>query len=290
MNKVVYAIDCGGTNLRVAVIDSKLNIISFKSIRTVTNNPNALYKNIKDFINQIYEETKIPVENIGFSICGVVSNNFVGRCGNIGIEKSFDFYSLLKKDFPSANIYIANDANASALGEALFGVNKNYQDSIFITISTGIGMGVVLNKKIVDTPMELGRELIKINNKENEMEYYLSGTGIVNLANEFGVKIKDAREFFSLVKNDEKSIKDIFDLWIDNIASMLANLQLLFNVEGYSLSGGVIKSAYEYFDKIEKLANEKILKWNLRKIKLRVSKFDQNIGIISAGALALANL
>ena len=290
MDNVVYAIDCGGTNLRVAAIDSKLSVISFKTISTITDNPNNLYNKIKEFINDIHQETKIPVKNIGFSICGVVSNNNVGRCGNIGIEEGFDFYSKLKKDFPEAKITIANDANASALGEAVYGVNKDYNDSIFITISTGIGMGVVLNKKIVDTPMELGRQLIKINNIENELEYFLSGTGIVNLSREFGLKVKDAKEFFELVKNKEKNALVPFNEWINNIALMLVNLQLLFNVEGYSLSGGVIKSASVYFNEIEKIANSKIAKWHLRKIKLHVSQFDQNIGIISAGALALTNL
>ena len=290
MNNVVYAIDCGGTNLRVAAIDSKLNIIMFKSVRTITDNPNSLYEKIKEFILEINKETKIPVEAIGFSICGVVSNNNVGRCGNIGIEKGFDFYSKLKKDFPSAKITIANDANASGLGEALYGVNKKYNDSIFVTISTGIGMGVVLNKKIVDTPMELGRQLIHVNNKENETEYFLSGTGIINLTKEYGLEVQSAKEFFDLVKAKDKRVEKPFKEWLNQVSIMLANLQLLFNVEGYALSGGVLKSASLFVKEIEELANKKIAKWNLRKIKIDISNFDQNIGIISAGALALSNM
>ncbi len=287
-NKYFFAIDCGGTNLRVAVLDNNLNIVKMEVIKSITDNPTLLYKNIKELLISISKEVNNEVHYIGVSICGVVTNNQVGRCANIGIEKSFDFYSKLKKDFPFAKIRIANDANATALAEASIGTNKDVSNSIFVTISTGIGAGLVLNGKLVETPFEYGRTLIQYKGKEDELEHFISGGGIVSLSKINGLKIKNAQEFFSLVEKNDKNALKVLSEWINLASMMFANMQLLYNVDRYALSGGVMKSSKFFLKDLEIKANEKIEKWNLKKIKLVKSKFNQDAGLISAGVLALS--
>ena len=105
-DKYIFAIDCGGTNLRVAALDRDLNIIAFNKTDSIKNNPSLLYNKIKELLNELSKEVNSEIKNIGMSVCGVVTNNNVGRCANIGIEKSFDFFNKLSKDFPLAKVRI----------------------------------------------------------------------------------------------------------------------------------------------------------------------------------------
>lgn len=289
MENKVFAIDCGGTNLRVGVVDSNLNIIKQISIPSTKNNPDKLFLDIKNNILVLSNELNVKVTDIGFSICGIVSDNNVGRCGNLGIEKGYDFYNKLKIDFPLAKVTIANDGNSSSLAEAIYGVNKNYNSSIFITISSGIGIGVVLNNKMISTPLEGGRLITNYKDNENEIEYFISGNGLVHLAEINNLKIQDAKEFFTLVNDKNNTALKIFKDWKNMVANFIVNLQLLFNVEGYALSGGVLKQDKLFLKDIESLAQEKIAKWHLNKINLQKAHFNQDVGLIAGATLALNN-
>ena len=286
-DKYIFAIDCGGTNLRVAALDRDLNIIAFKKTDSIKNNPSLLYNKIKELLNELSKEVNSEIKNIGMSICGVVTNNNVGRCANIGIEKSFDFFNKLSKDFPLAKVRIANDANATALAESVIGTSKDVSNSIFVTISTGIGAGLVLNKKLIETPFEYGRQLIQYNNCENELEHFASGNGIVNLSSLNGLKVNNSLDFFNLVSKKEGKALKILKDWINLLAIMFANMQLLFNVEMFVLSGGVMNSSKYFLKELETITNEKTSKWNLKRIKLVKSKFNQDAGLISAAVLTL---
>ena len=283
----VYAIDCGGTKLRVAVVKDDLDIIVKEERKVINDNPEKLYLQIKELLTEVYEKSKLNINNLGISICGVVNNNAVKRCGNLSIENHFDLYGKLNNDFRIKNIVIENDANASAALEAKYGSNSKYNDSIFLTISTGIGSGVVLNKKLVKTSMELGRTLIECDNEECEFEHFASGNGIVNLAKKYDLIVNNAIELLDLVNNKDKKALKVYDKWKALFVNGLYNMQMLFNVEGYALSGGFINNPVVDIKKIESEVQEKIKKWNLNKIDLHYSSFKNDVGILGGAALVL---
>lgn len=286
MTDKIISIDCGGTNLRVASMDKDLNILAVRIVPSIKDNPMALYEKMKELILIVKEEAKMDsIDSIGMSMCGVVQNNLVGRVGNLGIT-SFDFESLFKKDFPCAKLYFANDGNCSALVEAEYGSNKGFANSAFVTISTGIGLGVVHNGEMIDLPLEGGRMFVNYKGKDYESEYLLSGNGIVNLAKLNGITINSAYEFFQGIReNDEKTVA-LYHVWVDMLATWFSNLQLLFNVDSYAISGGVMKSKDVFFADLEKLANEKIAAWNFKPIVLKYASFTQDVGLAGGAALA----
>ena len=56
-------------------------------------------------------------------------------------------------------VYVANDANAAALGEAKFGASAVYESSIFITLGTGVGGGIIVGGKMLEGYMSAGAEI-----------------------------------------------------------------------------------------------------------------------------------
>lgn len=288
--KNLIAIDCGGTNLRVALIDEKLNLISVRRCSSIKDNPDLLYETMRSMIKDIMAEQElVSIDSIGMSVCGVVENNHVRKCGNLGIT-DYDFEKRFRDDFDGPAFMAANDANCSALVESLFGATKGLNNSIFVTISTGIGLGVIANGQMIDLPLEDGRLLINYKGNVYETEYLLSGNGLANLCRLNSVNIDSAKNFFDSVRNNDPKILPIFDEWLDLLALHFANLQLLFNAECYALSGGVMKSKELFIKKLEEKANKYIETWDFRKIILKDAMFSQDVGIKAAGALAIIAL
>lgn len=286
MTDKIISVDCGGTNLRVAAMDAELNILSVRIIPSIKNNPDALYAKMKELILIVKEEAHMEtIDSIGMSMCGIVQNNQVGFTGNLGIT-SYDFESLFKRDFAGAKLYFANDANCSALVEAEYGANKGYANSAFVTISTGIGLGIVHRGEMIDLPLEGGRMTINYKGKDYQTEYLLSGNGIVNLAKLNGISIHSAADFFQGIRDNDEKMVALYHTWIDMLATWFGNLQLLFNVDSYAISGGVMKSKDVFFDDLERLANEKIASFNLNPIVLKYASFTQDVGLAGGAALA----
>lgn len=287
---VVISIDCGGTNLRVAAVDQDLNILAVRRVPTIHDNPQRLYDTMKELVYQVSNEANIDIVSIGVSICGTVVHNKVGKCGNLGIERGFDFAELFHRDFPKALLRIANDANCSALVEAEYGANRGYSDSCFITISSGIGVGLVHNREMVDLPLEAGRLMINFKDKYYEAEYLLSGNGIVHLCEMNHVKINNAGEFFEGIRKGEAKFTPVYNQWLAGLGIWLGNIHLLFDCQSYALSGGVMKSQDVFLEDLEKVANASIASWNFNPIVLKNAKFEQDVGIVAAASLALHEL
>ncbi|MFA6829535.1 MAG: ROK family protein [Bacilli bacterium] len=288
--QVVLSIDCGGTNLRVAAVDSDLNILTVRRGPTVRNDPERLYSTMKALIDEVSTEAKVPVKAIGISICGIVVHNKVGKCGNLGIEEGYDFESLFKRDFPNAKIKIANDANCSALVESEYGATKGVLDSAFVTISSGIGLGVVHNGEMIDLPLEGGRTMMNYRNKYYEAEYLLSGNGIVRLCEMNGIEIPQAKDFFDGVRLKDPKFIQVYNTWIGMLGIWFGNLQLMFDCQKYAVSGGVMRSGEIFLDDLVKVANASIAGWNLHPIVLENAVFAQDVGIAAGACLALHEL
>lgn len=282
----VISIDCGGTNLRVGVVDSKLNLIAAKRGPSIYKDPEALYQTMKKLIYDVCKEANVDeVKAIGMSICGIVESNHVGRCGNLGFD-SFDFLSRFEKDFPKAKFLFANDANCSALVEAEYGSNRGFANSAFVTISTGIGLGIIHNGEMIDLPLEGGRLKVEYQNQIYETEYLLSGNGIVNLCHLNNVQIASSKEFFDGIRAHDAKMLEIYQIWIKKLALWFANIHLLFNPDQYSLSGGVMKSADVFLNDLINYSNEFVAGWGLKPIRFVNAKFLQDVGLAAGGALA----
>ena len=169
MNKeYVISIDLGGTNVRVGIIDNNCEIIKVNREFTIKNNKEALANQICRMISELpYKDYN--VKKVG--ICGFVHQSYIKYMKNLNIS-DFDLKSIIESNFPDLNVTIKNDAACTALSEAINGSSKDYENSFFITISSGIGGALINQKKLVNLHFEIGHMFVEYKHNTYEVELF----------------------------------------------------------------------------------------------------------------------
>lgn len=251
-------IDIGGTNIRVAGIDKNNNVVSFNSVKTMENVNSAedLYYKIKELIERITSFQKI--KGIGIGCPGAIDENGnITTCRNVPYLKEYPLVERLKKDF-GVKVKIENDARIAAYAESLEGAGKEYSNVCYITISTGLGGGVVIDKKIYKGGRNIGGYFSRmILDGQNIAENLVSGTAIINKTKEKTKQnIVIAQEVFSLAQKN-KDAQKIVDEFKKNLVNLLLNISITISPEIIVIGGGVMKGKKYFFNDVKKDFKEK---------------------------------
>ena len=156
-------IDLGGTNIVAGVVDENYNIVATGKLKTNVPRP------AEEIVDDMVKAVNMAVENAGLKLSDIDSMG-VGAPGAIdpvnGIvsyANNLDFYNVpmakMLKERTGADFYIENDANAAAYGEFIAGAGKGTNDFIAITLGTGVGGGIIIDKKIYSGSNYAGGEL-----------------------------------------------------------------------------------------------------------------------------------
>ncbi len=288
----VISIDLGATNLRVGLLTEKLKIVKVLRERTTKSDPLKLYDQIKDMLEKVLEDVPSDIEYphyVGVSACGFTENDFIIKLPNLFIQ-SFDLKHHIEKDFPELEVFIANDANAAAYTESVFGAASEVKTSFFITVSSGLGGCLVYNHELIDLPFEIGHMGINYQNKFYEVEQLLSGNGLVRLAKLNKLNIDSSSDLFDLVENKDSKALKVYDDWLKYLGTLIGSLQLMFSTDLFVLSGGVMKSRRIFEDDLRKIAEAYTAPYSVKPIKFVQAKFDQDAGLIGGAGLALRHL
>ena len=255
-------IDLGGTNIKGALVSAEGEILKECSIPThVDAGSAAVAERIGQVIAQLSDGGAIG--GVGVGCPGTVDDEagIVRYAANLRFE-NFDLRGALAAH-TALPIRLGNDANAAALGEALFGCGKNAESTIVVTLGTGVGGGVVLGGKLLTgytgAASELGH-MVLIENGEpctcgrrGCFEAYSSATALIRdtkramaahpesllhtvAAQSGGV---DGRTAFLARKQGDEAAAQVVEGYIGHLACGLANLVNIFFPEVIALSGGV---------------------------------------------------
>ncbi|HZS77435.1 MAG TPA: ROK family protein [Ktedonobacteraceae bacterium] len=194
----VLAVDIGGTQLRAGVLQGTKLHSRVVQATGVNPTPDNVLPRVFDLIDKALAEAHVRLDSLaGIGVAtpgpldyrtGIVYNppNLPGWIG-VPLRDLFQqHYSL--------PIHVENDANAAGLGEYMFGAGQGSKDMIYLTVSTGIGGGIILNGKILEgvngTAAEIGHMSIDWHGPRCNcgsygcLEYLASGTAIARMANE----------------------------------------------------------------------------------------------------------
>lgn len=287
------AVDLGATNLRVGLVslgsDYVPAIVEQVKGPTPENDPEALVdKIIADAKEVVSRHPDLKFKTIGVSACGQIADERTAMfLPNLGPKvRDVRLADALEKAFPFAKCRVANDANAEALSESTYGAAKDYADSIFVTISSGIGTGYVYKHQLINTMMEGGRIIITFDGKLVETEYYLSGNGISRLCQERGLGNLKAYQFFQRLREHDQDPKLVaaYNDWVKYLGCFFGNLQRMFNVDVYVLSGGVMKSQDVFLKDLLKVSNAYLKPYPLKPVVFLDAKFGQDAGLLGGAA------
>jgi glucokinase len=194
--RLAIGVDLGGTNVRVALGDSEGHILDRSAERTEkSRGPEGISEQIKRMINSIIAE-KIDLKEV----CGIG----IGSAGPLDIKRGglmkptnlpFEFVPLvppLEEEF-GLPTHLLNDCVAAVMGEKYFGLGKECENIVYVTISTGIGGGAYVDGHLLigkdGNAHEIGHFTIDFEGrlicgcgKRGHWEAYCSGSGIPNYA------------------------------------------------------------------------------------------------------------
>ena len=264
---VRVGIDLGGTNIVAGVVDDSYTILA--TAKRKTNLPRPAEEIIRDMA----ELTREAVEKANMTMNEVryVGVGCPGTCnqdtGIVEYSNNLQFHKVPLRDdlsrLTGKPVYIENDANAAALGEALAGAGKGTNSCVCITLGTGVGSGVVLNGKILTGctggAAELGHMVVEDGGalcacgRKGCFETYASATGLIRMAKEAmaqhpesllhatAAEVGDVngQTIFRAKEQGDPTAVAVVERYIHYLSVGIANVINCFYPEVVALSGGI---------------------------------------------------
>lgn len=294
-------VDVGGSHIGIGLINKNGTIIA-KEEQDLNNNlkeenyNQKLVETIIELITKVLEKKKVDIKEIsliGMAIPGTVSETHIIKADNLHI-KEFDIVSEINKYF-NIPVMLRNDAKCAAIAEKEYGSLKKYDDSLFLTIGTGIGGAVFLGGKLLKPKkyegFEIGHMVIKKDGlkcncgQQGCFEKYASMKVLKEkIQKEFGKSLtgEEVKNILQDEKNKEITEK-IVNEYIDNLAIGIANLINIFEPETISIGGSFVYFKDILLDKlVERLNKENTLFNNQTAPKILMAKLKNDAGIIGA--------
>lgn len=187
---MLVVVDTGGTKTLVSSFDKSGKL--GEKIKFLTPRDRKEYiATLKDLLTEKFFGKK--VDAIVIALPGIVKNGMAVWCNNLGWT-NFDVKSALSGILNNAPIYIENDANLAGLGETRL-LKTFPPQSLYVTISTGIGSGIIINGKISPalSNSEVGHALIEYRGKVCDWENFASGRAILKTYKKYARDIKSKR-------------------------------------------------------------------------------------------------
>ena len=277
MAQYVFAVDLGGTTVKLGLFDREGNLFDKWEIVTRKENGGELIlPDIAESIKKKAEEKNIATEDIlgvGIGVPGPVdSKGTIYKAANLGWDV-FNVSDTLGK-LTGLPVKTGNDANVAALGEMWKGGGQGYNSIVAVTLGTGVGGGVIIEGKLVAGSTGAGGEIGHIHVEDNEtiacgcgkkgcLEQYTSATGITRLANERlaqdnkpsvlrEVEKVDAKAVFDAVKAGDELAIEVAEIFGMYLGKGLATVAAVVNPEAFVIGGGVSKAGDILFTFIEK--------------------------------------
>lgn len=286
-------IDLGGTNLRIAKISEDGKIIKVVKVATeVEKGPEQIAEKMVRFINEIKDE---ETKGVGIGVPGQVSNETksVIQCTNVSMS-NFPLAQIIEES-TGLKCVLNNDANVAALGEAKAGAGFGKDVIYYMTWSTGIGGGLVVNGQLHDganfNTGEIGNLIIWPNSSYKHsiqnygsLEGEAAGLAIKRYCAELG--FDDEYAFFSAYKaGDQKAIEKV-NYIADTFARGVANIMHTIEADKIVVGGGVaIKSGDVLLPLVREKVNNYVMPTMQDKVIIETAQLGDDNGLIGASFL-----
>lgn len=151
-DRLALAIDVGGTNIKAGLITSQGKLLAARREATAAKSPpEQVIRQILEVVQELYGECSLEtsrLEGIGVSFAGfVTADGMVTATAHLSREfVGLNLHNLLSAEIPS-RYYFSLDTPTPTLGEAYFGAGRGFADFAYVTVSTGIGAGIMANGK-----------------------------------------------------------------------------------------------------------------------------------------------
>mgnify|MGYP003445051210 FL=1 len=219
----------------------------------------------------------------------------------------------IKEKF-SYRVHLENDANAAAIGELMFGAGKKFDSFVMVTLGTGVGGGIVFNKKIFRGEFGAAGEIGHISIDVNGPKCNCGSTGCIEayagnsyLKEQIRSELKDYPDskVWKLIENDLSKVspriiqaasekKDAYAKFViermgKQLGAALASLSNLLDISTFIIGGGVAGFGKPLLDSARKTISERVLLPLRQRVLVIPAKLQNEAGIKGASSLVFYN-
>jgi glucokinase len=318
-DKLICGVDLGGTKLSAALFKTDGTMVGKETVYDHSDeNGDGLVKIIARLINTLFDTYSVKsrdVLGIGVALAGhihfkkgliVTTSNFAATIND------FPFVDKLSALLPGMKIILDNDANAQAFGEFLFGAGKGYHNLVFVTVSTGIGGGIIVNDKMlrgkVGTAGEIGHSIIDI---DSDVKCTCGNYGCAmalasglffpdlyrmhlkkGLKSTIGITAERADEMNGQtieegMKKGDPICTAIVENSADVVGSSLYNIYKMLDPELVILGGGLMSFGDMYMKRIKERFMSHTHDMMSEEMDIKLAETGRDAGLIGAAALVL---
>jgi len=303
MDKVVLAVDLGGTNIRMAAVESDGTILHQSRQATPDNfTPDQLL----DLTSELADECRAalardasvvgiafaPPANVGFD--GVLRN-----LPNLPLLDGFSLKDALEKKF-GVPAFVENDATAAAIGESWLGASKDIQNSVLVTLGTGVGGGIIIDGKALRGPDggagKIGHIAVEPDGhpcgcgSRGCVEQYASATAVERMALEAGMTVSNSREVYEAFVNGDKRAVEVFQKMGRYLGIMLGGVVNALNPEIIVIGGGAAAAWDAFHEHVCREIDFRAFPEPAKRAQLVRSQLGDNAGILGAARTAFLQL
>lgn len=263
---MIIGVDVGGMSAKAACLTSGGLKGKLRAPTSASAGAEATARTIAELCKASVEAAQCSfdeVEAIGIGCPGVIDST----SGVVVNWSNFKWKNIplaaLVGEFTQKPVYVSNDANVAALGEAVYGAGKGYRNSIMLTIGTGLGGGIVLDGKLFEggrsAGAELGHTVIVQNGdlctcgRRGCLERYASTSALIRCTREemeqnpasllwkYASKPErvNGTTVFSALKEGDEGARRVFETYIAALGEGIVNFANIFRPEAFILGGGI---------------------------------------------------
>ncbi|MGN0425802.1 MAG: ROK family protein [Acetatifactor sp.] len=313
--KYYLGLDVGGTNLAAGVVDEEYHLICKQSI------PAGAGRSIEEITTDMERVSRAAIQQAGltvkdFDAWGIGMPSYVNPYTDLLVHancfgwKNVPIYQYLEKKLP-LKVFIENDANCAALGEALAGAAREEENIIMLTLGTGVGGGVIIDKKIYCggdmMGAELGHAKLVYNGilctcgQKGCVEAYCSATALIRQTKQAAEKNRasvlwelcrgdidsiEGKTLFDAVKLSDDTAKQVLEQYVDYLSCAISTYITLFRPNKIILGGGIAEAGDLLIEPLQqKLLPNTFAGAEIGVPKIVKAKLGNDAGIIGAAFL-----
>ena len=309
-------VDIGGTSVKAGVVDRDGNILKKgKAATDVASGAHKIISDIGDLIKSMIDTRDRDFVGIGIGCPGAVNSvtGVVDRAYNLNWYKVALAEELAR--IVNTRIKVSNDANVAALGETVFGAGRAYSDTVFLTLGTGVGGGMILNGKLYEGNEskggELGHTVIVVDGepcscgRRGCVEAYCSATALIRetkkamLADKTSAMWKfsptpeevDGRTAFECSKSGDAAAVSVVEYFVKYLGESMLNFANIFRPQAIIIGGGVCAQGDYLVYKLKDYCKDRNYGFaDTPRFDILTARLGNDAGIIGAASLIFSDM
>lgn len=299
----VLAFDIGGTKLAAGVVDQAGGVHSFAVVPTDASlGPDDGMRRLFDLGRRVVDESGVPwgeIELIGIGCGGPLDPASGVLIAPPHLTGWVDVPLVARAEKALGRpAVLENDATAAAAGEHRFGAGAGTRNMIYLTISTGVGGGSVVDGRLyrgaTGNGGELGHVTVDWQGRECRgcgrrgcLEAYVSGTSIAERAAEAGLEGATAADVAAAARAGDPRAVSVWDETVEALACGVTSIVNLFEPEMVVVGGGVSGTGEQLLGPVRERVHAQAMSPAGEVVRIVTAALGDRVGVVGAAAIAI---